>query len=148
MWVNQPNPITDISMSSSTTNFIWGDPITLDTVITGGDGDNYYYALDIKQPGQDFVIDPWFESHPFGSPIVWSVPSLQPGSYRIRIRVIDELTDKPVASNRLDFTITENTASDWQSGGQNHTGYENCSIYDSECLCEVFLYCGQDNGGQ
>ena len=77
----------------------------------------------------------------------FDIGGMLPGTYRMRVQVINAETDKPVKSNSVKFKVSENPDLSWQIGGENYDSIQECTIY--ECPCVIIGGCyngGNDTG--
>jgi len=144
LWVNQLNPVTSAGLTASDTDVIWGDSITFDLSIIGGDG-SFYLTKELKRPGEGKYEGDGFFRETSDTQFTFDVGGIQPGTYRMRVRVMNAATDKPVKSVSVKFKVSENPAPEWQVGGANHGNINSCSIY--ECPCTVFNVCNVEPDG-
>ena len=145
IWVNSLNAITDITLSGSDSSVTWGESITFTMSFTGGDG-SFYFSRELKNPGEGFMGNDYFRQSSTNS-FEFDVGGMMPGTYRMRVRAINAETDKPVKSNSVKFTVSENLDLSWQIGGENYNSIQECTIY--ECPCAVIGGCysgGADTG--
>ncbi len=141
IWVNSLNAITDVALVGSDSSVVWGDTITFTMSFTGGDG-SFYFSKELKNPGEGFSGNDYFRPSTTNS-FDFDVGGMMPGTYRMRVQVINTETDKPVKSNSVKFTVNPNLDIGWQIGGENYDSIQNCTIY--ECPCAVIGGCF--NGG-
>ncbi len=104
--VTDSNPVTNVQISTPNQNVMWGNFVQLNLTLTGGDGE-YYQVIEFALPGQDFSSNTDFTLSSSNT-IQWRVPGSQVGEYQVRVRVMDAVTDKPVTSNVLTFTVQMN----------------------------------------
>ena len=145
LWINEPNAITDVVLSGSSNDVIWGDTITFNLSYTGGDG-SYYLMQELKNPGEEFSGNDYFRPKTANG-FDFNVGGMMPGTYRMRVQVINGARDKPVKSNSVVFNVSPNPGPEWQTGGDDHDSILACSIY--ECPCAVIDGCyngGVDDG--
>jgi hypothetical protein len=145
VWVNHLDAITDIALSASDTDVVWGETITFNLSFTGGDG-TYYLAKELKNPGEEFSGNEYFRAMSTDS-FDFYVGGMLPGTYRMRVQAINHELDKPVKSNSVRFTVSESGDPAWQIGGENYDDIQECTIY--ECICAVVGGCyngGEDDG--
>jgi hypothetical protein len=145
VWVNHLDAITDIALSASDTDVVWGETITFNLSFTGGDG-TYYLAKELKNPGEEFSGNEYFRAMSTDS-FDFYVGGMLPGTYRMRVQAINHELDKPVKSNSVRFTVSESNDPAWQIGGENYDDIQQCTIY--ECICAVIGGCyngGEDDG--
>jgi hypothetical protein len=145
LWVNGLNAITGIALSGSETSVTWGESITFAMSFTGGDG-SFYFSRELKTPGEGFTGNDYFRPSTNNS-FDFDVGGMMPGTYRMRIQAINTETDKPIKSNSVKFTVSENLDLSWQISGENYDSIQECTIY--ECPCAVIGGCyngGSDTG--
>jgi len=141
LWVNETNPITAIGLSASNVNVIWGGTINFNLTFTGGDG-SFYFTKQLKRPGETAYKGNGFYRATTATQFSFDVGGMLPGTYRMRVLAKNALTDKPVKSVSVKFTVSENPAPEWQFGGTRFNSIQSCSIVD--CPCIVFNSCGID----
>ena len=76
---------------------IWGDSITFDLSVIGGDG-SFYLTKELKQPGEGKYEGDGFFRETSDTQFTFDVGGIQPGTYRMRVQVMNTATDKPVKS--------------------------------------------------
>jgi hypothetical protein len=140
IWINEANAITDVALSGSSSSVVWGETITFNLSFTGGDG-SYYLMQELKNPGEEFSGNEYFWSMSTTS-FDFDVDGMMPGTYRMRVQVINGEKDRPVKSNSVEFTVSANTNPKWQEGGANYGHIQACTVY--ECPCAIFNSCDVD----
>jgi hypothetical protein len=102
-------------------------------------------AQDIKEPDQGFVGGELFYPKSHNS-FDFNVGGMMPGTYRMRVQAMSSLTDKPVKSNSVKFTVSNNPDTAWQIGGAEYDNIQSCTLY--ECSCAYFNSCSNEAGDE